>query len=399
MEVRTEERIRAFLAANMTSEERLQRIVAPTGPDGVHPADGWIYDPDLGFAHAKARHSGDGVNGTDTFYDYEPDGARRLVNCADRQARIHTYGDSFTHCDQVNNGETWQEHLAAHLQEPIRNYGVGGYSVYQAYLRMKLACTSGLRPDYLILNIFDDDHYRNLVSWIRHAGQGLTRPCLRVDVAADSCVEHGPPIGTAAELLSMRDIEFLLATFGEDPLVYLAMALQSRGGEGLDFLEAACDRLGVAVPGEAGDDIEAAEQKVFTEAALFSSRKVVGMVEEFCHANRIRLMIVLSYGRKRMPEALQGQRRFDHDFVAWFAGRGMPIVDMQGCFKAEFEESGRDLDSFMRRYYIGGHHTPLGNMLTAWNLVDAFAQWLDPGPDSYRHLARAGGQEPAGARP
>ena len=394
-----EGRIRAFLAANMISEERLQRIVAPTGPDGVHPADGWIYDPDLGCAHVKARHSGDGVNGTDTFYDYEPDGARRLLNCADRPARIHTYGDSFTHCDQVNDGETWQEHLAAHLQEPIRNYGVGGYSVYQAYLRMKVACASGLRSDYLILNIFDDDHYRNLVSWIRHVGQGLTRPCLRVNVAADSCVEHGTPIGVATELRSMRDTEFLLATFGEDPLVYLALALQSTGGDALDFLEAACERLGVAVPGEAGDDIEAAEQKVFTEAALFSTRKVVGMVEELCDANRIQLLVVLSYGRNRMPEALEGKERFDQDFVAWLAGRGMPIVDMQACFKAEFDDSRCDLDSFMRRYYIGGHHTPLGNVLTAWNLVDAVAEWLDPGPDSYRHLAWPGGQEPAGARP
>ena len=100
-----------------------------------------------------------------------------------------------------------------------------------------------------------------------------------------------------------------------------------------------------------------------------------------------------------MPEALEGKERFDQDFVAWLAGRGMPIVDMQACFKAEFDDSRCDLYSFMRRYYIGGQHTPLGNVLTAWNLVDAVVGWLDPGPDSYRHLAWPGGQEPAGARP
>lgn len=126
-----EERIREFLqATNMTSEERLQQIVAPTGSDGVHPSDGWIYDPDLGFKHTKACHNGDGVNGTDTFYDY--DGARRLLNFRDRLARIQTYGDSFT---QLRPGQRWgdlQENLAAHLQWPIRNYGVGGYSLYQA---------------------------------------------------------------------------------------------------------------------------------------------------------------------------------------------------------------------------------------------------------------------------
>ena len=38
-------------------------------------------------------------------------------------------------CYQVSDGETWQEYLAAHLDEPIRNFGMGGYGVYQACRR------------------------------------------------------------------------------------------------------------------------------------------------------------------------------------------------------------------------------------------------------------------------
>ena len=53
-----------------------------------------------------------------------------------RPCRINTYGDSFTQCHQVSDGETWQEYLAAHLGEPIRNFGMGGYGAYQAYRRM-----------------------------------------------------------------------------------------------------------------------------------------------------------------------------------------------------------------------------------------------------------------------
>ena len=54
--------------------------------------------------------------------------------------------------------------MAAHIQEPIRNYGVGGYGVYQAYLRMlKVEKADPVR--HVILNIWDDDHYRNLDSW------------------------------------------------------------------------------------------------------------------------------------------------------------------------------------------------------------------------------------------
>ena len=137
--------IRTFPELRLPTAEGLQRTLAATEPDGVHPNRGWVYDAELGFVHTNAIHSSDGVNGANTFYSYMADGARRLVNFAHRPCRIHTYGDSFTHCDQVNDGETWQEAISAHLQEPVRNYGVGGYSVYQAYRRMRKVCNEAAR--------------------------------------------------------------------------------------------------------------------------------------------------------------------------------------------------------------------------------------------------------------
>src|SRR5207249_3561212 len=130
------------------------------GPENLSRHGGWVFDADVGWALCDAIRT-DGVDKSRTFYHYEPDGARRVVNSPDRDGRVHTYGDSFTHCDQVSDGETWQEYLAAHLQEPIRNYGVGGYSAYQAYCRM-LKVEERRPAKYVILNIFDDDHYRNL---------------------------------------------------------------------------------------------------------------------------------------------------------------------------------------------------------------------------------------------
>ena len=79
----------------------------------------------------------DGVDKSTSVYTYrQPDGERTMGNYAEQPCRINTYGDSFTQCHQVSDNETWQEYLAAHLQEPIRNFGMGGCSVYQAYLRM-----------------------------------------------------------------------------------------------------------------------------------------------------------------------------------------------------------------------------------------------------------------------
>ena len=88
------------------------------------------YDPEIGWVVCNGYRGGS-VDGSRGLYTYDPvDGARRSINYVDRACRINTYGNSFTHCDQVSDGETWQEYLASHLQEPVRNYGIGGYSVY-----------------------------------------------------------------------------------------------------------------------------------------------------------------------------------------------------------------------------------------------------------------------------
>src|ERR1700722_7230530 len=120
------------------------------------------YDPELGYVH-RDRMSRDGVDDSVSTYTYDKTTrARRTINAADVPCRISSYGDSFTHCDQVSDGETWQEILAAHLGEPIRNYGVGAYSVYQMYLRMKVE-EARFPSKYVIMNIYDDDHYRSMI--------------------------------------------------------------------------------------------------------------------------------------------------------------------------------------------------------------------------------------------
>jgi hypothetical protein len=182
-----------------------------------------MYDEELGWIHADAMHEGDGVDGSDTFYHYEDDGARRMVNHRDVPCRIHTYGNSFTHCDQVNDGETWQEYLAAQLQEPVRNYGVGGYSVFQAYRRMRKVHREGKNhASHIILNIFEDDHFRNLDSWrgLRHgraSNCGYTLPHLRVDRQSGQVTEHENLLPHAENVSRLCDLDFIYKAFHDDP--------------------------------------------------------------------------------------------------------------------------------------------------------------------------------------
>jgi hypothetical protein len=72
------------------------------------------FDPELGYVLGNFLPT-DGIDGSATISTIRPDGARTSFMYAGRPCRINTYGDSFTQCHQVSDGETWQEYLAAHL--------------------------------------------------------------------------------------------------------------------------------------------------------------------------------------------------------------------------------------------------------------------------------------------
>ena len=96
--------------------------------DGFLRGPSWArFDPELGYVLGSFLPV-DGINGSATISTTRPDGARTSFMYTGRPCRINTYGDSFTHGDQVNDGETWQEYLAGHLREPVGNFGVPNFT-------------------------------------------------------------------------------------------------------------------------------------------------------------------------------------------------------------------------------------------------------------------------------
>jgi hypothetical protein len=228
-----EKQASAYLRSIKPSRQRVADFISGEyGPRDKRPGEVFQYDPELGWVHHEAIGS-TGVDGSKVFYSYESDGARKLVNFPDKPSRIRTYGNSFTHCSQANNNETWEEYLAAHIQEPVRNYGVGGYSVYQAYRRM-LKVERQIPGGYIILNIWDDDHYRNLDAWrsIRFgygSRCGFTLPHLRVDVAKGICKQMENVSKTPEDLYRLCDEDYLWPTFKDDPVLKMVMAAREGG--------------------------------------------------------------------------------------------------------------------------------------------------------------------------
>ena len=270
------------------------------------------FDPEIGWVVCDGLRGG-GVDDSRGFYAYEKDGARQVVNYADRPCRIHTYGNSFTHCDQVSNGETWQEYLAAHLLEPVRNYGIGGHSVYQAYRRM-LIVEREYPAEYAILNVWDDDHFRNLDAWrsIRMGRQGrFTLPHLCVNLESGTVEERENLCKTPEELYRLCDADWVWETFGDNPILHAVMA---RKGSVED-----ASAMAQSMGGEfenAGSDAEV--YSLHTEAALFATRFVIEKAEAFTKANRKKLLVILSFGSHNVANALKGEPLFDQTFwIGW----------------------------------------------------------------------------------
>lgn len=351
-------------------------------------SNGWTYDAELGWVHCSAAHP-NGVDGSTTFYHYESDGARKVTNSRDRSSRVHTYGDSFTHCDQVNDGETWQEYLAAHLQEPIRNYGVGGYSVYQAYRRM-LRVEKQRPAPFMILNIYDDDHFRNLDAWrsIRagpRSNCGFTLPHLRVDVARGRAEQRENILRTREAVARLRDEAFLTEAFKDDPVLRLMLAMRAGDQADAAQLQEVADGFGVPLETlEPGTPTEQLRQ-VHTMASLFATRQVVTWFEEHTARTGTKLMVILSFSRNRLVDDLAGRPRFDRQFAEWMRTKPYPVIDMREAFAQAFRATKEDVSTFVARYY-NGHHTPAGNFFTAWAIKDPVVNWLDTAPLPYQPL-------------
>ncbi len=66
------------------------------------------FDKDVGYVLGNYMPR-DGQDGSSTISTIRSNGARTSFLYKDKPCRINTYGDSFTACNQVNDGETWQE--------------------------------------------------------------------------------------------------------------------------------------------------------------------------------------------------------------------------------------------------------------------------------------------------
>ena len=208
-----------YLRESAVSREVIDRFL--NGPSWAQ------FDPELGYRLWNYAPS-DGLDGCATLSTVQANGARTSFMYAGRKCRINTYGDSFTQCHQVSDGETWQEYLAAHLGEPIRNFGMGGYGVYQAYRRMLREERTDHGAEYLTLYLWGDDHIRSLLRcrhaitykvWNHQGGRmfhGNFWPHVEMDLETGNFVERENLLATPSALYGMTDPQFMVDHLKDD---------------------------------------------------------------------------------------------------------------------------------------------------------------------------------------
>lgn len=146
-----------------------------TPPTSIHnPIMGWGIKP-YGVWQETYRANSKGIRGNREYPVDPPDGI----------IRISTFGDSFTHCDDVKNEDTWQEQLSsADPRLEVLNFGVGGYGLDQAFLRYK---EEGITyHSHIVFIGFMDENIKRLVNIYRpfyYPGIPLTKPrfCIQGD--------------------------------------------------------------------------------------------------------------------------------------------------------------------------------------------------------------------------
>ena len=412
--------VRDLLREAALTREMVDRFLDPT-------AHNWAtFDPELGY-RPQTSTIRDGIDGCHTISNYAPSGERRMVNYAEQQCRINTYGDSFAQCHQVSDGETWQEVLAAHFGEPIRNFGVGGYGVYQAYRRMVREETTAQACPYVIFNVYSEDHVRSIYQWrwihipsfrrhiVAHppsAAEASLFHCnpwahVRLNLTTGEFEESANPYPTPTSLYELCDPNAVHEAFKDDFVVQAFAAQQGAADVDCGLLAQAAEVLGVSSASFGSLEAAArAGQALVAECGLRASMFIFAKMRHFIEAAGKRLLVLLCYPPYYVDNVLRGrpgaatgvadaarlakpvrrapeQLDCDQSFIDYLRASGFVWVDVLEKHVADFHSFRCSPEEYVRRHFIG-HYSPQGNHFFAHAVKGEIVDWLDPKPPAYR---------------
>jgi len=346
----------------------------------------------------------DGMDGSSTISTVQSNGARTSFMYKDRPCRINTYGDSFTQCHQVSDGETWQEYLAGHLGEPVRNFGMGGLGVYQAYRRMIREEKTDLGAKYVILYIWGDDHIRSLLrcrymlikGWNQKTNrtEGTGRMFhgnfwsnVEIDLQTGKLEEKENLLPTPKSLYKMTDPDWMHEALRDDLALQMYLYKNNQIGEiPTRRLKTLSRHLKCPVDFDS-DSLRPSVARLLEKYSFEATKYILGKAKEFVRTNDKKLMVIIfdPYGVTR--PLLQGQNRYDREIVDFLNENDINYIDMNLVHVEDFKSFDLSINDYFRRYFIG-HYNPAGNHFFAYSIKDRIVEWLYPKPITYQDPSR-----------
>jgi hypothetical protein len=392
-----DDEVARFLREGVLTRREVDRFLDPDYPKWA------TFDPTFGHVPHPCVVP-DGADGSLSVYSYDHDGARRVVNGRGEPCRIATYGDSFTQGVQVSDGQTWQEVLAAHLGEPIRNFGVGGYGVYQAVRRLEDRERGETRHPYVVLNVYWPDHHRSVDAyrlvrlgdaWRQHDLASSTSMFhgnpwehVRLDASGEG-IELRPNVcPTSDDLYQLCDADFVVEAFRDDLIVHIVVATRTDPGPFIDRYRDLAASLGLDPWPDPAAHGDLAPRALFDAYAQRVSLMLLRRLAEDLGDVGSSLLVLLSYPSEVISAAAGGVERPDLHFVDGLRELGIPYFDSMIAHLRDFDAFSLSPDDYVVRYY-DGHYTPTGNQFFAHSVRDIFREWLDPAPPTYRATAAA----------
>lgn len=359
--------------------------------------DSWAqFDPEVGYILGNYMPH-DGIDNSYTLSTVMKDGKRTNSVYVDKPCRINTYGNSFTHCHQVSDSETWQEYLAGHLGEPIQNFGMGGFGVYQAYRRLVRREKEDKNSKYVILYMWGDDYVRSVfrcryasyyTRWNDYGGymfHGNFWSNIEMDTHAGKLVEKESRINTKEDMYKMTDPEFMYNNLKDDLMLQLYLMSYDMVNSDVD-VEGLTKLANILELPEV--DFSSTESMKSTSNALknkysFEATKyILKKTDEFCKANGKQFLLVHFDPTNVFRAMVNGEKRYDQEMIDFINNNGYAYFDMNEVHHDDFKKFNLSLDEYMDRYFIG-HYNPSGNHFFAYAIKDKIVDWLDPKPITY----------------
>ena len=342
----------------------------------------------------------DGMDNSSTISTSQPDGTRTSFMYSDRPCRINTYGNSFTMCHQVSDGETWQEYLAGHLGEPVRNYGMGGLGVHQAYRRMLREENSEKKAEYLILYIWGDDHIRSLLrcryilinEWNvkneKAEGTGVMFhgnfwANLEMDLNTGLFREYNSRISLPQEMYRMTDPVWMAENLKDDLALQMYLFKQKKITEiDIPKLKKLSEVLNYPVDLNDGSKLHENVSNLLDQYGFAATEYILNKTRAYASENKKKLMIVLFAPHTVTRTLIENGTRYDQQIVNFLQKNNFNYFDMNLVHAEDYKCFRLSVQDYYKRYFIG-HYNPAGNHFFAYSIKQKVVDWLEPKPVTY----------------